>query len=167
MFGNNKNKDAAKTGSIIPSAASHSLNSLVQGTVVEGKVKASTDIRIDGTIKGDLVCDSKVIIGPSGTIEGTVKCQNAVIEGSFNGILIVSELLNIRETAKVVGEVSYGKLIVQSGAVISGSYKVVGDTGHSNGNGSYKSSAEAKKVVATESDSKAISGNVGEFAKTN
>ena len=167
MFGSNKSKDTAKAGSIIPSASSHSLNSLVQGTVLEGKVKATTDIRIDGTIKGDLVCDSKVIIGPTGVIEGTVKCQNAVIEGSFNGILVVAELLNIRETAKVVGEVSYGKLIVQSGAVISGSYKVAGDTAHTNGNGAFKSSAEAKKAVATESESKAISGKAGEFAKAN
>ncbi len=168
MFGSNKNKDAAKAGSIIPSASTHSLNSLVQGTVVEGKIKATNDIRIDGSIKGDLVCDAKVIIGPTGVIEGTIKCQNAVVEGQFNGILTVSELLNIRETAKVIGEVSYGKLIVQSGAVISGSYKVVGESSHSNGNGSYKSSSpDAKKIVSTESEAKAISGKVGEFAKAN
>ncbi len=168
MFGSNKNKDVAKAGSIIPSASSHSLNSLVQGTVVEGKIKATNDIRIDGSIKGDLFCDAKVIIGPSGVIEGTIRCQNAVIEGQFNGNLTVSELLNIRETAKVTGEVSYGKLIVQSGAIISGSYKVVGDNGHSNGNGSYKnSSPDAKKIVNTESDAKSISGKVGEFAKAN
>ncbi len=168
MFGVNKNKDTAKPGSIIPSASTHSLNSLVQGTVVEGKVKATNDIRIDGTIKGDLVCDAKVIIGPSGVIEGTIKCQNAVIEGQFNGILTVSELLNIRETAKVTGDVSYGKLIVQSGAIISGSYKVVGDNGNSNGNGSYKTnSPDAKKIVNGDSEAKAISGKVGEFAKAN
>jgi len=168
MFGSNKSKDATKTGSIIPSASSHSLNSLVQGTVVEGKVKATNDIRIDGKIKGDLVCDAKVIIGPTGIVDGTVKCQNAVIEGQFDGILTVAELLNIRETAKVKGDVTYGKLIVQSGAVISGTYKVVGETYHSNGNGGMKpSSPEAKKVVNSESASKAISGKVGEFAEAN
>ncbi|MCC6727496.1 MAG: polymer-forming cytoskeletal protein [Saprospiraceae bacterium] len=168
MFGSNKNKDANKAGSIIPSASTHSLNSLVQGTVVEGKVRATNDIRIDGTIKGDLVCDAKVIIGPSGVIEGTIKCQNAVVEGQFNGILTVAELLNIRETAKVIGDVSYGKLIVQSGAVISGSYKVVGENAHSNGNGAYKnSSPDAKKMVQTESEAKTISGKAGEFAKAN
>ncbi len=168
MFGSNKNKDVAKAGSIIPTASSHSLNSLVQGTAVEGKIKATNDIRIDGSIKGDLVCDAKVIIGPSGVIEGTIRCQNAVIEGQFNGILTVSELLNIRETAKVTGEVSYGKLIVQSGAVISGTYKVAGENSHSNSNGSYKnSSPDAKKMVNTESDAKSISGKVGEFAKAN
>ena len=127
MFGSS-NKQKKETGSSLKAApSSNALNSLVQGTVVEGKLKATNDIRIDGTIKGELYCDAKVIIGPSGVVEGTVKCQNAVGEGRFEGTMIVKELLNIREKAKVVGEVSYGKLNVQSGAVISGSYKLANE----------------------------------------
>ena len=76
--------------------------------------------RIDGTIKGKLFCDAKVIIGPTGKISGEIRCQNAVIEGSFDGTIQVKELLNIRETAKLEGDISYGKLIVQPGGVING-----------------------------------------------
>jgi cytoskeletal protein CcmA (bactofilin family) len=145
MFGSsNKNKDAGK--GIMPASTTHSLNSLVQGSHVEGKIKATNDIRIDGSIKGELNCESKVIIGPTGEIEGTVKCKNAVIEGRFDGTLRVAELLNIRETAKVTGEVSYGKLVVQSGAIISGSYKVVGTD--ANGTAKY-SQNDANKIVST------------------
>lgn len=136
MFGNS-NKQKKDTGSSPrPMPSSNALNSLVQGTTVEGKLKAKNDIRVDGTIKGELYCDAKVIIGPTGVVEGTIKCQNAVVEGRFEGTLIVKELLNIREKAKVVGEVSYGKLNVQSGAVISGSYKLAGEgsNGKSNSN---------------------------------
>lgn len=156
MFGSS-NKQKKETGtSPRPAQSSNALNSLVQGTVVEGKLKATNDIRVDGTIKGELHCDAKVIIGPTGVIEGTVKCQNAMIEGSFNGILDVRELLNIREKAKVVGEVSYGKLNVQSGAVISGSYTLAGEktngkSGHSNdakGNTSSQNIAHKAKVTA-------------------
>lgn len=99
--------------------SSHSLNSLVKGTVVEGTVKSESDIRIDGTIKGKLFCDAKVIIGPSGYVEGEIRCENAVIEGKFEGNLQVSELLNIRETANISGEVRTNKLIVQSGATFN------------------------------------------------
>jgi cytoskeletal protein CcmA (bactofilin family) len=164
MFGSNKTKDAGKT-SIMPTSSSHSLNSLVQGTVVEGKVKATNDIRIDGSIKGDLICDAKVIIGPSGTVEGTIKCENAVIEGRFDGKMQVKELLNIRESAKVTGEVSYGKLIVQSGAVISGSYEVGGEKS----NGSMKHSSDSRKTVAeSKPDTTTISsGKAQEFSKAN
>ena len=163
MFGSNKNKDAGKT-SIMPTSSSHSLNSLVQGTVVEGKVKATNDIRVDGSIKGDLICDAKVIIGPSGSVEGTIKCVNAVIEGSFDGKMLVKELLNIRESAKVSGEVNYGKLIVQSGAVISGSYEVGGEKS----NGAMKNSPDSRKVAAeSKSETTNISGKAPELSKVN
>jgi len=87
--------------------------------VVEGSVKSESDIRVDGTIKGKLFCDAKVIIGPTGYVEGEIKCKNAVVEGRFNGMLLVSELLNVRESATVEGEVSTNKLIVQSGATFN------------------------------------------------
>ena len=154
MFGSSKPKKEESKHVKSSSSSTNALNSLVQGTFVEGKIKATNDIRIDGTIKGELFCDAKVIIGPSGVVEGTIKCKNAVIEGRFSGNLIVKELLNIRETAKVKGEVSYGKLVVQSGAVISGSYKVA-DEGS---NGSYKSLADKKNITKGKSDAKVIAG---------
>ena len=124
MFGSNNKKEVSrstktKSSTIIPSSNSHSLNSLVQGTVVEGSVKSVSDIRVDGTIKGKLICDAKVIIGPTGFVEGEIRCKNAVIEGKFEGNLEVAELLNIRESAKISGDVITNKLIVQSGAVFN------------------------------------------------
>ena len=118
MFGSNKETNS-KNNSTTHTTNTHSLNSLVQGTVIEGTVRSESDIRIDGTIKGNLHCDAKVIIGPTGHIEGEVSCQNAVIEGTFNGQINVTALLNIRESAKVSGDVTTDKLIVQSGAVFN------------------------------------------------
>ncbi len=94
---------------------SNGLNSIVKGTSIEGTLKASSDIRVDGKIKGILVCDAKLIIGPEGRVSGEVTCQNAVIEGAFEGTLTVKELLNIRETGKVSGDVTTGNIIIQNG----------------------------------------------------
>jgi cytoskeletal protein CcmA (bactofilin family) len=124
MFGKNKPAETSRPGANLPGAVSHALNSLVAGTKVEGSVQSANDIRIDGHIKGSLRCEAKVIIGPGGRIEGEVHCQHAVIEGNFDGKLFVKELLNIRETAKVTGEVRYSKLIVQPGAVLSGDVRL-------------------------------------------
>ena len=63
----------------------HSLNSIVEGTNIEGTVNANSDIRVDGAIKGKLFCDAKVIIGPTGKVDGEIRCENAVIEGKFEG----------------------------------------------------------------------------------
>ena len=135
----------------MPTSTSHSLNSLVQGTTVEGTVKSESDIRVDGTIKGNLHCKSKVIIGPTGKVEGEVRCENAVVEGQFEGTLLVEAALHVKETAKVTGEIAAGKLIVQPGATINGSFDMSGGrpkgSHNSNGNGSIKSKETAKEVV--------------------
>lgn len=114
MFGNTKeSEDSKKTVTTSPAGA---LNALVKGTVIEGTVRCDSDLRVDGAIKGKLSCSSKVIIGPTGSVEGEIRCQNAVIEGIFKGNLYVTELLNVRETAEIDGDVTTNKLIVQSGA---------------------------------------------------
>lgn len=129
MFGSTKeSEDTKKTTSTLPSSA---LNALVKGTVVEGSLRCDSDLRVDGTIKGKLYCQSKVIIGPTGSVEGEIRCQNAVIEGRFKGILSVTELLSVKETAEVEGEIVTNKLLVQSGARFNVSCKM--ETGLSNG----------------------------------
>ena len=154
MFGGNNKKEASKgkSSSFMPTT-SHALNSLVKGTVVEGTVKSESDIRIDGTIKGKLFCDAKVIIGPTGYVEGEIRCQNAVIEGKFEGNLHVAELLNIREAATISGEVATNKLIVQSGATFNVSCSMGGKPlsrqGHTSANVSHSqnNAKEDSKVV--------------------
>jgi len=116
MFGSSKNTDDTKKTTSPTISSTGALNALVKGTVVEGSVRCDSDLRVDGTIKGKLTCQAKVIIGPTGFVEGEIRCQNAVIEGRFKGVLFVSELLNVRETAEVDGEISTNKLLVQSGA---------------------------------------------------
>ena len=121
MFGSKKSTEDVRStngGSktALPSG-DNALNSLVRGTVVEGSVVAENDIRVDGVIKGTLSCSAKVIIGPSGLIDGEVRCQNAMIEGKFFGKLRVNELLSVKETAEVVGDVVTEKLSVAPGAI--------------------------------------------------
>ena len=118
MFNNTKNEQKSKANGIINSASSSS-NSLVQGTNIEGSIQADKDIRIDGTLKGNLHCKGKVIIGPTGFINGEVQCENAVIEGRFEGILLISDVLHVKETAKVEGDVTTQKLVVQPGSIFN------------------------------------------------
>ncbi|NOT38423.1 MAG: polymer-forming cytoskeletal protein [Saprospiraceae bacterium] len=116
MFGNNKttNNNAPKT--LQGATTQGMLNSLVTGTTVEGIITAESDIRIDGFLKGTLVCKGKVIIGSTGSIEGEIKAANAVIEGTFKGLLQIDDLLQIKETANVEGEINTDKLSVSPGA---------------------------------------------------
>jgi cytoskeletal protein CcmA (bactofilin family) len=145
MFG--EKKDSNRSNTIIPSATTHALNSLVQGTVVTGDVKAESDVRIDGSFKGNLVCTAKVIIGPSGAVDGDVSCQNAVLEGKFTGNLIVSDTLQVKDSAHLKGKIKTGKLIVQAGAVFNVTCEMGFAAPAPTTNGTFKSNQEKKEVV--------------------
>jgi len=119
MFNNPKNEQKGKTNGLITSASATSSNSLIQGTNIEGSIQADNDIRIDGTLRGNLSCKGKVIIGPTGFITGDVQCENAVIEGRFEGVLLVSDVLHVKETAKVEGDITTQKLVVQPGSIFN------------------------------------------------
>jgi cytoskeletal protein CcmA (bactofilin family) len=115
MFG--KKTNDSMTNSSVP--GSGAINSLVAGTKIEGKVNASSDIRIDGSLKGTLKCSGRVIIGQQGSVNGDIFCQNAIIEGHFDGKLEVNETLSVKETASVTGDINTQKLMVQNGAVFN------------------------------------------------
>ena len=124
----NKSKDKASNAKAIQAGGSGSTNSIVAGTSIEGNIVANNDIRIDGSLKGSLTCNGRVIIGPEGNIDGEISCQNAVIEGTFTGKIRVKELLNVREGAEVQGDVKTVKLLVQPGAVYNVSCSMGGQT---------------------------------------
>lgn len=117
MFGGKKQEKESSGSS---SSASPNANNIINvGTSIEGSINSAGDIRIDGSLIGDLDCRGKVILGPEGKIEGNVTCQNAVIEGRFTGKLNCAELLNVRETAIVNGDINTEKLNIQSNAIFN------------------------------------------------
>ena len=70
-----------------------------------------------------------------GFVSGTIDCANADIEGSFSGKLIVDQILSLKSTADISGDVIMGKLSVEPGAVFNatcamkGSVKVMQNDG--------------------------------------
>lgn len=149
MFGSN-NKDAKNTDSNKDNkgaaAPSRGLNTVNEGTTVTGDLKAENDIRVDGSIKGNLDCAAKVIIGPKGSIEGEVKCESAVIEGEFHGKLLVMDMLTVKETAKITGDVITKKVAMMAGCDFEGTVTTRATTPLKNQNDKVASLKEKERV---------------------
>ena len=56
-------------------------NSLEIETVIVGNITAPKDLRIDGTVQGDVACAGKVVLGKTGSIVGNIQCTTAEIAG--------------------------------------------------------------------------------------
>ena len=103
---------------------SNSSNVIGKGTVLEGNIETFGNIRIEGKVIGNVKSKSKIALGSSSHIEGNVTAQNADIEGEVRGRIEISDLLVLKATAVVHGDILTGKLVVEPGAVFNGSCKM-------------------------------------------
>lgn len=110
-------KEAPKQGD---TPVSSSINLIGAGTVIEGEIKSSGDLRIDGTVLGSVSSKSKVVVGATGKIEGDIVCQNADVSGAIRGKTVVAEMLFLKSTALINGDIHTGKLVVEVGAAFTG-----------------------------------------------
>ncbi len=101
-----------------------STNNIGKGTVLEGNVETFGNIRIEGKVIGNIKSKSKVVLGQSSFVDGNILAQNAEIEGEVKGFLEVTELLVLKPTAVIHGEITTNKLIVESGATFNGGIKM-------------------------------------------
>jgi len=98
----------------------HTINLIGTGTTIEGNIISSGDIRIDGSLIGNLTTKGKLIVGDTGKVSGEVNCKNFEVEGSVDGKVFVSELLSLRAKSKILGDITTNKLAIEPGAVFTG-----------------------------------------------
>ena len=96
------------------------VNIIGVGTIITGDIQSKGDIRIDGTLKGAVKTKGKVVVGQGGTIEGDIECNNADIAGSLNAKITVVQLLSLKATAKLTGDLVTNKLAIEPGAAFTG-----------------------------------------------
>jgi cytoskeletal protein CcmA (bactofilin family) len=89
-----------------------------EDTIIKGKIRNCRKMEIHGYVEGELAADA-VLIHQGGTFYGTLKSEKAEISGSLQGEIFVKELISIRSTGSVNGNVRYGQLAMEMGAELS------------------------------------------------
>lgn len=101
------------------------VNIIANGTQLEGNIITNGDCRIDGIVKGNVISKAKVIIGQNGRVEGNITCANIDIEGKVKAeSLNVSDLVSLKATANMMGNIATGKIAIEPGAEFSGNCKM-------------------------------------------
>jgi len=90
------------------------------GTILKGDISSNNDLRIDGTVIGNVNSSAKIIIGTSGVVEGDIAGNQADITGKVSGNIRAKELLQLRGECLVTGNLYAGKLQVEPSATFNG-----------------------------------------------
>jgi cytoskeletal protein CcmA (bactofilin family) len=96
------------------------LNKILSGTEITGDIVSDSNLLIEGEIIGNVSCSGKVVIGTSGKIKGNLVCVNAEVDGAMDGELTIENLLFLRSTARIKGDIQTLKLNIEEGAYFEG-----------------------------------------------
>jgi cytoskeletal protein CcmA (bactofilin family) len=86
---------------------------------LEGSVEAEGTLIVEGSVRGTIKCTSLEIL-ENGRVEAKVVGENITVAGDFEGEMICSRRLGVLRTGKVLGEISYGTLSIESGGLLDG-----------------------------------------------
>ena len=89
-----------------------------EDTFVTGKIRNCRRIEIFGRVHGDVTADT-VHIHESGRLDGKARAENADVHGVLQGNVTVRNLINIRSSGSVSGNVQYGQLAMEVGGSLS------------------------------------------------
>jgi len=101
-------------------AISANINLIGGGTEITGDINSNGDIRIDGVLFGNITTRGKIVIGETGRIKGEMNCRNADISGTADGKLTVTELIALKSSSRVNGDITTGRFSVEPGARFTG-----------------------------------------------
>jgi len=108
------------------SRESNKIDIIEKTTRIVGDITSQADFRIDGNVEGTITTTGKVVVGEEGVVSGNITCVNSDIAGLVKGSLDVSEILSLKSSAKIEGQVIAGKLAIEAGANVDATISMKG-----------------------------------------
>jgi len=106
--------------------ASNEMNHIAAGTKVIGDIISKGNFRLDGELEGNLLSESRVVLGKTSVLTGSLKSQSAEVSGQVKGIVEITEELVLTSTANLNADITTGTLNIESGAAFNGTTKMGG-----------------------------------------
>jgi len=177
IFGKNKDKPSKPSMATGNRKNQGQFNIVGEGTVFEGTLRADSNVNVSGRIVGKLIVDGRAVISKEGAVEGELRATNAAVGGTIQGEVYVEERLELESTANVDGSIQTDRLVVEEGAVFTGSCRM-GDAieqaaleddekasdlspGTKSSGSTSSSSTSSDKSSANESSAKSAGGDSG------
>ena len=108
--------------------STNAINLISAGTSVKGDIESNSGIRLDGQLQGKMDIKGKVVIGASGTIVGDIVCQTLEVSGQITGNIHAADLVSLKSTARMNGQIIARKLAIEPGAIFTGTCRMDTDS---------------------------------------
>ncbi len=89
-----------------------------------GTLDVKGAVRIDGTVKGKIICNDVVTVGIGGLVEADIEAPTAVVAGKVIGNLYATDRIELQAKSDISGDMKTKSLTVEQGAVFCGSCRM-------------------------------------------
>lgn len=97
------------------------MNTIVgKDTVITGTVDVKGALRVDGTVKGKIICSDCVTIGTTGLVEAEIESDSAVVAGRMVGDIAATENIELQTKCEMEGDLKTKSLVIEQGAIFCG-----------------------------------------------
>lgn len=89
--------------------------------LVKGDIVSTEDLVIDGQVQGTIeLGNHSLVIGQGASVVADLNAKTVTISGKLKGNVMSSGRVELKSTAKVEGDISSPKLVMEDGANLSG-----------------------------------------------
>ena len=99
---------------------------LGKSVMVKGQIISREDLTIDGEVEGTVeLQEHRLTVGPNGKVQAGIKAREIVVLGTIHGNVEVTDKIDIRKDAKLVGDIKTVRIVIEDGAYFKGSIDIV------------------------------------------
>lgn len=115
----------------------------------DGTYNSARDLRVEGQVKGTIVCKGTLHVAQGATVKASVEAEAISVAGELDGEINCRGRLELLPTGRVKGEISTQSLVIHEGAVYEGDLEMGSNSGRPRRNRSVDRSASLEATTST------------------
>lgn len=113
---------------------------------IQGEVTGDEDLVIQGHVDGSVELDQHAVtVGPDGEVKADIRARVITVEGRVDGDLSAEEQVVVRSSARVEGDISAPRVVLEDGAYFRGGVDME-EASRPNRRGDGSNTADGKKT---------------------
>lgn len=93
-------------------------------SVYRGEIEGSGDYLVHGAVHGNCVLDGTLVLTVTGRWHGDIRAANVVIAGEVEGNVTAQEKLELKQGARIRGDIASPVIAIAAGSVYEGQIRM-------------------------------------------